>query len=252
MNNTPLLIAGLIWLCTAATGWATSPISNVGGTAVTEGRTEIDYRMGYTTDDQGQPDDGRFQMRQHLDHGFTDWYAMRFVAVQDERHDDNMEHRLLRWEHRFHLIKQKDFGWDGGLRFRYDQSDGDKAPNEIHFRLLADIPFAERWNYRHNTILEHDVGENSRAGLTLELRHQITYQFDLPDPLITQLRMGVDVFNGFGHLRDLSGYEEQNHQIGPVMKFSLAHGLASEISYRAGISSEATDNLFKFTLAKRF
>lgn len=232
--------------------YASSPISHVGGASVNKGETSVEFRFGYTEDDSSSSNDDRTRMRQHIDYGFNDWYALRVITLQDKRKNDSFEHQAFTVENRFQLIEKREHGWDGGIRLIYTHSDGDKTPHEAEVRFLAQVPFSDGWEFRHNTMLEHDIGENSDDGFLLEFRTQVIKELDVTLPHFNSLDLGVEMFNDFGRLSELSGYERQDHQIGPVLKASFDNGLYFQTGYRAGISKDAANYVFKFALGRKF
>ncbi len=233
--------------------FAASPVGNVGTAIVDAGALSAEWRGGYSWDESGSSTDRRLRMREHVDYGFNDWYAARLVVSQDKRNGDNLEHGSFTFENRFQLIERRTHGWDGGVRLMYGHSDGDKTPHELDFRLMAQVPFGENdeWEYRHNTVLEHDIGENSRHGVALEFRNQVTKVVAAPD-FLKKLRVGIEMFNDFGRLRDTRGFDSQDHQIGPVIKGYLDNGFYFQTGYRAGLSDGSNDHLVKLFIGKSF
>lgn len=241
----------LITLPTAS--FAASPVGNVGTAKVDAGALSIEQRVGYSLDTPGDSGHKRLRMRQHIDYGWNDWYATRLVVEQNKLHGDNLEHASVTLENRFQLFEKASDGWDGGMRLMYSHRDGDKTPHEIDFRLMAGVPITDKWEWRNNIVLEHDVGENSQSGIMLELRNQITYKMETDNDYAMQyIRLGAEMFNDFGRLNDLSGYDDQEHQIGPVAKLSFDNGAYMQIGYRAGISQDSADHLFKLFIGKNF
>jgi hypothetical protein len=229
---------------------AASPISDVGSAAVYKGETATDARFGYNKDGENDSSDDRFRMRQHLDYGFTDYYAFRVILAQDKRQGDDLEHQRFGIENRFQVIEKRDYGWDGGFRVRYSQNDGDKSPNEFDIRLLAQVPFGNNWEWRKNALFIHEVGEEAEGGMAIELRNQITRSIPVTHPLIKDARLGLEMFNDLG--KSISEYDNQDHQIGPVLKMKFPSGIEAQTGYRAGISPASVDNTFKFFVGKKF
>ncbi|MCI5049687.1 MAG: hypothetical protein MRY32_05080, partial [Rickettsiales bacterium] len=153
-----ICLIGLIALPVLA--FASSPLGNVGTAVVNDGAISYEARIGYTEDNDSTANDQRIQLREHIDVGLNDWYAFRLVAVQDKRHGDNLEHAAAILENRIQLIERRESGWDGGVRLIYVHRDGDKTPHEIDLRWMMQVPFGDGWEWRHNTVLEHDIGEN--------------------------------------------------------------------------------------------
>lgn len=240
------------FLLGATPALASSPVSFVGTAKVNEGAQSLEARAGFTTDHSGSSVHERLKLREHYDYGFNDWYALRVVLEQDKRRSEDIEHEDVTIENRFQIFEKREHGWDGGIRLIYVHADGDKTPHEIDVRLMAMVPFEEKWEYRHNMVWEHDVGPDSENGLMLELRHQLTRAIDAPPSYFKGLRAGIEMFNDFGRLRELSGYDDQGHQFGPVMKGRFENGYYFQAGYRAGLSEDAPDHLFKLAVGRKF
>lgn len=232
--------------------FAASPVGNVGTSVVDKGAFSIEQRMGYSLDNESASDNQRFQMRQHIDYGFNDWYGVRLVVSQDNRNGDSFEHGAITFENRIQLFERDEHGFDGGVRFIYGHRDGDKTPHEIDVRVMAQVPIGEKWEFRHNTVLERDIGENSVSGVALEFRNQITRKFAIGVPMIKKFQAGIEMFNDFGRLNQLSGYSDQDHQIGPIVKASLTNGSYLQTGYRLGASHGGTDHNFKLFVGHKF
>lgn len=229
---------------------AASPVSFVSGPSVTAGQTAVEGRIGYTIDNESAVNDQRIQSRLHLDHGFTDIYALRIIAAQDKIDGDHFSHDNFTFENRFHLFKKQRYGFDGGARLVYTKRNGDASRDGIAVNFIGQKDFGSL-QARHNVILKHDIGANARNGVSLELRHQLTTKTAAPE-FATTMRYGVEMFNDFGNLSRQSGYSNQDHQIGPVLKMGFRNGLSIETGYRLGVSNAARDHIFKFSLAKNF
>ena len=61
------------------------------------------------------------------------------------------------------------------------------------------------WDIRFNQLFKHDIGQSAQSGLQFESRFLLTYRFTEDHEL------GVESFNDFSRLRDLSGYSAQSH-----------------------------------------
>jgi hypothetical protein len=245
-----LLLAGLSSVAGGA--WASSPTSSVGSSTVNAGEATAEFRFGYSQDEAARPEQNRYRARQQLDYGFTDSYAFRVIFLQDKRDHDNWEHNYVTLENRFQLIERETHGWDGGFRFSYTQSDGDKSPNGVEFRLVSQVPFWQVWEWRQNTIFGHEVGPDATDGINFELRNQITRRFEAKGTGLGPIRVGLEMFNDFGNLRQLQGYDAQDHQFGPVLAGNLSHGFFYQIGYRYGISESGTAHTTKFYLGRKF
>lgn len=248
------MLAFLPSLCGFAhTALAASAFSNVGSARINEGELTLEQRFGYVlTASSPHRNHRRFRSRQHIDYGFTDYHAARLTLAQDNRPGDTMEHDGITVENRFQLVERKDYGWDGGVRLIYTHRDGDKTPHEIDFRLLAQVPLGEGWEFRHNSIFEHDIGENSRGGLMLEISHQIAKTIALEHPYARSLRLGLQLFNDFGRLNETGSQSRQEHHFGPVAKVSFNQGYFLQTGIRYVEAEDSRYSTVKLFLGRKF
>jgi hypothetical protein len=225
-----------------------SSIGAVGSPKVEAGKTSLELRFGYHEAEESSSQDERFRSRVHLDHGFNDFYALRVIASQDRRKNDNLEQDTLGFENRFYLLKAKEHGFGFGARAGYNHKDGDKKPSVLTFGLYGLVPLDD-YELRVNQMFEHAVGEDREPGLSAELRVQATKE------IVKKLRLGIESFHDFDNLNELSGYSAQAHTIGPVLKGRMFEGFGNmqyEAGYRAGISDAAPDHTVKFFLSTSF
>lgn len=247
-----ICITGLVGLLMSTPSHAASPIGNVGTAKADDGAFSSEIRFGYTLDDDGDTNDGRFRLRQHIDYGVTDWYAVRVVTEQDKRTNGDFDFRGFAIENRFQFFERDRNGWDGGIRVIYGVGASAGQPDEIDIRFIGNVPIGERWEWRHNTVVEHEIGGNADDGLALELRNQLTRGIGDFIPGTQKTRLGVEIFNDFGVLRDDSSFDDQDHQLGPVMKTQFANGVYLQAGYRAGLSDDAPNHLLKLFVGRKF
>jgi hypothetical protein len=221
-------------------------ISSVGGASVKQGRTQIGARVGYSTDNESTSQDRRIRSRFHVDYGVSDLYAARVVVAGDKRQGDNLELDTIGFQNRLHILKAKDHGFDFGARVNYVYKDGDKKPDNASVGFYQGMPINDKWALRFNQLFSHDIGQDAEGGVSAEVRTQITYK------VIPNTSIGIDSFNDFGRINNLSGFDTQDHDIGPVIKGKLGNGLSYETGYRVGVSDAAADHSFKFFLSKSF
>lgn len=236
----PLLLALL--LCTASPATANTG-SAVGGPNVDAGKTAVEWRIAMSGDDEDAGQDQRVRTRVHVDHAFSDLYAARLVYSLDRREGDSLEFDGLSLQNRFHILKAKDYGFDGGIRLNYTFADGDKKPDVLSLRFYQRIPY-EAWEVRFNQILESEIGEDRDGGLLAEWRSQVTYG------VTNDLRLGLDFFHDLGNLEEQSGYSAQEHAAGPVVKAKLGGGYSIEAAYRTALSAAAPDHSATFILTR--
>lgn len=222
-----------------------STTGSVGSPGVTKGQTALEARVGYSEVDEASSQDERFRSRVQIDHGFTDYYAGRIVVSQDRRKGDNLEHDAVKFENRFYLMDENDYGFDFGVRAAYSHKDGDKKPSSVEFGLYGLVPM-DAYELRVNQIFSYEVGEDAESGIGGETRLQLTRS------IAQNHRLGLESFHDFGNFSEDSEYNAQSHTVGPVLKGKLGDGFKYETGYRAGISDSAPDHSFKFFIGKTF
>lgn len=242
-SQNPAVVALAAVMTFFAEGAQANSGSAVGGPNVDGGKTAIEWRIAMTEDDKDAGHDQRIRTRVHIDHAFTDTYALRVIGNFDRRKGDNLEYSGLGIQNRFHILKAKDYGFDAGIRVNYTFADGDKKPDVASLRFYQRIPY-QAWELRFNQIIETEIGEDREGGAIAEWRTQVTYGVN------DNLRLGMDMFHDFGNLEDQSGYSDQEHAIGPVIKAKFSHGFSIEAAYRLGISDAAADQSATFILTR--
>jgi len=242
-NFMRLFLWGTLTLTAASASAGT--VSSVGSAGVDKGKTKVEVRVGFADADEDSSQDQRLRLRQQIDYGVTDWYAARLVLQQDDRKGNNTEHASIRLSNRFQILDKDESGFDLGARIEYTHVDGDKTPSDLTLGGYQLIPLDD-YEIRLNQLFSHDVGEDADDGVGMELRFQLTRKIN------DKLRIGVDSFNDFGNLTELSGYSDQEHEIGPVVKGKLGNAYGYLASYRTGISEAAANHNFSFFLSKSF
>ena len=232
--------------------YANSPVSNVGGTRVDAGITNVEMRVGAADSNVETLGSNQVRIRQHIDYGFNDWYAFRVQVVQSQRSNQNIEHQSVTIENRFQLFESRIHGWDGGFRLNYIRNDSDKAPDEFEFRLLADVALDPDWNFRQNIFFRHDIGSKSENGISIQFRQRLSRIMKTKIPLANSWELGFDLFNNIGNIKAISGFDSQNHQMGPVITFNFDDDITIRTIYRRGLSGNSIDHNVGLFLSKEF
>lgn len=158
---------------------------------------------------------------------------------------DNAELDAVILDARFELTEVKDAGFYSGFRLRYTYKDGDKKPDNAHIRLILGAPVG-KWDFRINQIFAYEIGEGSGGGLGIDTRLQASYHY------AEHHRAGIESFSDFGYGSRSSGFDTQNHTVGPVFAGEITEKLSYEAGYRYGLSDAAADHTFKLFLVRSF
>jgi hypothetical protein len=233
-------------LAFAPSAKAQSLTGNVGSAGVTAGEHAVEARFGVD-------DEGAAGARAHYDYAFTGWYQLRLIGAFAKPDDDDWDFSSFTIENWLQWREEADdnSGFNGGVRFAYSIA-GDGDPDEAEVRLTLTDKFAQDWEWRANVIGEMEVGDNSADGVFLETRGQLTRGFDFTALGSQDWRFGAEIFSEFGNTTDIPGFDDQAHQIGPVVKTSWENGVYLQSAVRFGVTEGADDSMFKIFVGREF
>ena len=205
--------------------------------------SSVELRHSYSTDDESNSQNDRIRIRQHFEHGFTENYAIRLILTQDKQKGDPLKHSSFRVENRLQFYNQKDHGFNGALRFVYRNNDNSPDAVEVQFNGSTDLIYGLQ--YKQNVIFSYDIGKDSRSGMGLETRLAI-------EKTVSQFDIGIDMLNDFGNIRDLSGFDQQSHEIGPYLEGDITENIYYLIGLRHGLSEDAVDQSLRLFTGYKF
>lgn len=218
----------------------------VGTPTVNEGVLWTEARVSLNLDNETTNLEEAYIYRQFIDYGFSDDFALRLTLEQDDLQDQDFDHNNFQLESRFQLFDNENHGFEGGFRITYINRD--TGPDEISTLWAAEKFFGhdKSWSYRHNFLVNHQLGADSRSGLIFTTRSSLRKKVSFG-------QIGFESFSDFGLIRDLSGFSDQIHTVGPMVNgtiFNNAFGY--QVSIRQGISRAAADQTFFIGIVKNF
>lgn len=219
---------------------------NVGSAAITAGESASELRFGLN-------DEGDAAARVHYEYAFSETYQLRIIGSFSRPDDQDWGFRGLTFENWLQWAEEarNGEGFNGGIRLAYTFAEsGD--PDEAALRFTFTDKFADGWEWRANAIAGVELGKNSGSGIDLETRLQLTRALDMAAFGTTDWRFGAEAFSEFGNTRDIPGFDQQAHQIGPVVKASWDSGVYLQSAIRFGLTSGADDAMFKFFVGREF
>lgn len=227
--------------------FAQSLTGNVGSASVTKGERGAEIRVGFD-------DENNIGSRAHYEQGLTDWYKIRLISAFSQPDGGDFDFRSFTIENRFQWNKEANdnSGFNGGFRLSYSLVDGSGNNDEAEVRFVITDKFADGWEWRTNLIAEMETGSGSQGGAELQTRWQITRAINLNAFGTERWRLGLETFNEFGNTRDIPDFEDQAHQIGPVIKASWDNNIYIQASLRAGVTDGADDAMMKFFIGRDF
>lgn len=225
---------------------AQSLTGNVGSAGISEGEQSVEARLGFD-------EDGNAGTRLHYDNAFTGWYQLRVITAFSKPEDGDWDFSALTLENWLQWSEEgaDGEGFNGGLRFAYGFADG-PGPDEAEVRLTVTDKFADGWEWRANVIGEVETGDGSEGGVSLESRAQLTRAVQGSIARSRSMRLGLELFSEWGNSRDLGGFDEQAHQVGPVAKLSWPGGAYLQTAVRFGLTEGSDDAMFKLFVGREF
>lgn len=231
---------------------ATSPISQIGSPVVTKGELGIESRFGYTEDGNTPQDDNRVFTRQHFNYGFTDWYATRLIFRQNKFNNDAFEYNLVGFENHFQFTDRKIEGFDSGMRIVYIANHHNFGSDILENRYLLQLPIYDDWQYRFHGIFTYTLENNPNHDVNFEMRHQLTYRINMLPKYLHQTNIGLETFNFLNALDNSGNYQDQNHQLGTILRSNLNNNYYFQTHYRFGITDDSADKIFGISIGKKF
>lgn len=225
---------------------AQSLTGNVGSANISAGESAVEVRTGFS-------DNGDASARIHYEHAFSNSYQLRVIGSFSQPDSADWDFSRLTFENWFQWAEEADdtSGFNGGLRVAYTFADG-SGPDEAQVRLTLTDKFADRWEWRANLIGDVETGDGSEGGVNLESRVQLTGALDIAALNSSDWRLGAELFSEFGNSRDIPRFEQQTHQIGPVLKISWDNGVYLQSAARFGLTDGSDDSMFKLFVGQEF
>ena len=214
--------------------------SSVFSADVKKGDPSMEYRSGY------DPDSNDFAHRIHYQYGFSESWRMRLILLQSKNALDDLEFRYARWEGQWQFLEDEEAGWDSALRFEVQLADFDDVPSRVRVAWTGKKDLNEDWQVRGNFLTGHQFGEKSNDGFLLESRAQISRKLN------NQWRFAIDYYGDMNTTKDIGSFDDQEHQLGPLLKFSFNDGFTGNFGALYGISDGAPDKEYRFTLIYGF
>jgi hypothetical protein len=235
---------GLSALMVALTGAAfASNTSGIHGPNVTPGDKSAQLRIALSPGDQdGQTD--QWAYRAHYQQSFNDELRGRIILQYRDRGE--LVYEYIRAELLYNFKKKApNATWSSGVRFDVRQRRSDN-PEEfaINWTNQWDLPSG----IKVNAIL---IGawqfgsDNASTGTSLETRFGVSKKIE------SGLKVGLEMFNSYGKIGEFGSFNDQSHQVGPVIGGSIG-SVKYEFRYLAGVSNGSRDHNLGLRFNKSF
>ncbi|HPE29620.1 MAG TPA: hypothetical protein PLV61_00415 [Parvularculaceae bacterium] len=205
---------------------------------VKAGARSFEYRAAYETRDDGRP--GAFAHRLHYQQSFDESWQGRVVLLQSERGGEALEFRSISLEVMRQFVESETSGgWESAFRVDGLIPLADSQPGRIRAAWLNSYEFDDDWKLRAALYFGREIGDLARSGVSIETREEISRR------VAGDFRIGVQAFNNFNTTAQFGVFNEQRHQLGPMLKGAITNRLSYTASALFGVSRDAADADFR-------
>lgn len=215
------------------------------------GELEIEYRPSVTFDDDGAKDNEQKHLL-GIGYGVSEWWFTELYAEWEREAGpgEGTVFEAFEWENRFQITNPGEHWADFGLLVEYVRKDSGSSSDKIELGFLFAKEFG-KFDAAYNLVFEREIGSGASDDVELAQAFQLKYRLD------PAFEPGVEVFSEFGAIDNISGFDEQEHYIGPVAIGVLPLGVGgTKVKYNAGylfgVSDEAADGVFKAIIELEF
>ena len=236
--------AAAIGLC-ATLGAAASAqtTGTVFGPETALGDREFAYRIAAGFEDSGG--DAAFAHRIHYQQAVSEALRWRALASWADPAGGDLEFDHIQAELLWQIVERTPGGYSSGLRFDARLAEGDDVPHEIGVNWTNQWVLEGGWRVRALVLLDRDVGPRANDDWIMETRASLYRSLD------NGLSVGVESFNEFGGIdAGFGGFDDQAHQIGPVLSGDLTDSVEWSAGVLFGLSDGADEQDFMLRLTR--
>ena len=239
MLKKSVLLSSCLMLCVSEPALAVS--KKLRSPSVSKGVWEVE-NFGTVESSNGQV---KWKNVTELEYGITDRLKVEIYAKTEKEEGGSLEYEETEFELTYEVTGDE-YPIQSAVQGAYEINhlgDSDKIETKLLLQHKSGM-----WKHRLNVGLDHEVGEKSTSGIEAGLAWGTYYSFD-------KVKVGGEYYADFGRLKDDLTYDEQEHHIGPVIGFDVPVGTQEvevKFGYLAGISSAASDSVFKYEFEIEF
>lgn len=230
-----LLIATTTLLTQAAlaqnTGGVFPPIVN-------EGHSSWQYRAAF------DPDTDRFAQRLHYQRSIDGDLMWRVLGQTRKTADSDVDFDFFQAE-LFWELSEDGAPWRTGLRFDARVRDRGR-PGLVGVHWTNHLQLDADTRVRFLVMSLADVGDGARDGVFFETRADVAHR------LASGIEIGVEMYNRYGSTRDFGDFDEQSHQLGPMVTVPVGGGWSLFGGLLLGLSDGASDQDFRLWVTRAF
>lgn len=177
--------------------------------------------------------------RMHYQYAFNDAFRMRGVASFRSDDEESEDFRYFRLEGQYQFLEDEDAGFDSAIRVELQFADGDDPSSRTRVGWANKYDLSENWQIRGILLTGHRFGPGSPGGYLLESRAAISREIN------DQFTLALDYYGDFNTTDDVGSFDEQEHQLGPMLKFDLTDHIGGMAGILFGLSESAAEAEFR-------
>ena len=212
---------------------------------VSQGEVELELRSGYTVDDNDQVD-GAQKYKLAVGYGFTDWWFTELYGIFEKGGSTGSDFKMeeVEWANKFQLTEQGEYAVDVGAYIAYVSALTSGHADAVEAQLLLGKDTGALSHYA-NIEYKREIGDQSSDDNEIEVKWSSRYRYN---PVFEP---GFEIYSGFGDINNTGSFDDQSHQIGPVI-YGKIDQVKYEIGYLFGVSDAAVDGEAKVVLEYEF
>ncbi len=236
MKHIPLLSIFAL-LLVASPAYATF---NVSSPNIKKGVAEIESRNRYDADDRTSKDD-RMINAVKMAYGVSDYFALEMQNDWEDNPTSGYGLSSTEVEAKFRFFAPDTHWLDFALKLAYEWNHDPNSAEAVKAKFLF-ARKAGNINITQNTNFTKEVGTDATRDAAISTSWQLRYNNG------ARFQPGIEIYNSFGEVSDMQGYEEQSHRIGPVLYGDITNRLKFQLGYFVAASDAAEDGSLKFFL----
>lgn len=207
---------------------------------VREGHRSFQYRAAY------DPDDDRLAQRIHYQQSLNGDFMLRGIVQTRETADSKFDFDFVQAELFWDLYEGRN-GYRNGFRFDA-RIRGNGRPGWLGLNWMNLWTMKNGYSARFIVLSGVNIGAGTGAGdgIGIGTRANFTRRMS------SGLNMGLEMFSSYGSTEDFADFDEQFHQLGPVISRQLGNGWSVLGSLLFGITEATPDRNLRIWAGKSF